>query len=161
MEEVTYTGTMKQIKAKVSFMREIDGVFDLIIKKHRNKRSLDANSYMWALIVQLANLLGLKKEEVYVEELRKYSQSHISEFRADVPIEEFLKFSDIKYYDIIGNVKHDGLVFTQVMVYQRSSEMNSKEMSILLDGVIADAEEQGIPTLTQEQVDRMKGARGK
>lgn len=156
MEEVTYTGTMKQIKAKVSFMREIDGVFDLIIKKHRNKRSLDANSYMWALIGKIADVLRMNKDDLYVQMLKQYGQRDVVELRSDADPERFFE-----YFDIIGEVKHDGLVFKQVMVYTGSSKMNSREMAILLDGIIMEAENQGIPTLTQEQVDRMKGAWGK
>lgn len=156
MEEVTYTGTLKQIKAKVSFMRDEQGVFDLIVKPHRNKRSRDANAYMWALIVKIADALRESKEAVYVRELMEYGQSDILELRSDADPKRFFK-----YFDIIGEVKHDGVLFRQVKVYKPSSEMDSREMAVLLDGVIADAEAQGIPTLTQEQVDRMKGAWGK
>ena len=37
------------------------------IKQHREKRSLDANSYAWVLIGKIANVLRTDKDSVYIE----------------------------------------------------------------------------------------------
>lgn len=157
MEELTYTGTMKQIKAKVSFMRgDVEGLYDLTIKTHRNKRSLNANAYMWSLICKIADIVRSEKDAIYIEELRKYGQFDIVELRSEADPKTWWK-----YYDIIGEVKHDGISFRQVKVYRGTSEYDSREMAIILDGVINDATEMGIPTITDVQIERMKGAWGK
>lgn len=45
---------------------------DIDIKKHRNKRSLDANSYMWQLLQKLADVLETSKDELYLIMLGRY-----------------------------------------------------------------------------------------
>ena len=43
---------------------------DLAVKKWRDKRSLDANAYMWVLIDKLAVATGVRKKELYFDALR-------------------------------------------------------------------------------------------
>ena len=43
----------------------------------------------------------------------------------------------------------------QYLVYKPSSEMNSKEFSILLDGLVNECREQGIETLEERKVREM------
>ena len=43
---------------------------DLSVKKWREKRSLDANAYMWVLIDKLAVATGIRKKEIYFGALR-------------------------------------------------------------------------------------------
>ena len=40
-------------------------LYDCLLKEHRDKRSLDANKYAWALLSQLADVLNTTKEELY------------------------------------------------------------------------------------------------
>ncbi len=60
------------------------------IKEHRQKRSLNANAYCWALIGQIADNMRKSKEEVYLGMLRDYGQSEIISVRADINIDGFL-----------------------------------------------------------------------
>ena len=41
-------------------------------------------------------------------------------------------------------------------MFEGSSEMDSREMAILLDGVVQEAEQLGIPTLTPNEIARLK-----
>ena len=41
-------------------------------------------------------------------------------------------------------------------VYEGSSQMNKQEFSILLDGVRQEAEQLGIPTLTPEEISKLR-----
>lgn len=41
------------------------GSYEILIKEHRKKRSLNANAYAWELIGALAENQGIDKEEVY------------------------------------------------------------------------------------------------
>lgn len=46
-----------------------DRDYDLIIKEHRQKRSLDANAYAWVLIGKLAAAMHIKPVEVYRQQI--------------------------------------------------------------------------------------------
>ena len=49
-------------------LHEVD--VDVTVKKHREKRSLDANAYSWVLLDKLAEATGTPKGEVYRREVR-------------------------------------------------------------------------------------------
>ena len=50
---------------------EQDAVFDISMDTHKKARSLDANAYCWALIGQIAASTGIKKEQVYRDEIKQ------------------------------------------------------------------------------------------
>ena len=47
---------------------------DVEIKKHRERRSLDANAYYWKLVSELAEALQVSKPFLHNDLLRKYGQ---------------------------------------------------------------------------------------
>lgn len=52
--------------AVMRFLRtKKDKPYDLQIKEHRKKRSLDANAYAWVLIGRIADAMRLPPDEVY------------------------------------------------------------------------------------------------
>lgn len=54
-------------KAMALVRKHKDRLYDLEIKEHREKRSLDANAYAWVLIHKLAAAMRIKPIEVYRE----------------------------------------------------------------------------------------------
>lgn len=44
-------------------------LLDIELKKHRKKRSLNANAYLWVLCGKLADKIGVDKESVYRQHL--------------------------------------------------------------------------------------------
>lgn len=125
----------------------------LKITKWSEKRSLDCNSYLWALCTKLAEVLKTSKEEVYEEALRKYG------YVDDEPIVLTVK-SEVNMDLIDGHWKYlreskDGR-FKAYMRLRGTSEYTNKEMSHFLDMVIEDCKEQGIETLPNEEIKRMK-----
>lgn len=57
---------------------------------------------------------------------------------------------------LFGHSMLNGKDFTHYKVYKGSSEYDSKEMSILIDGIISEAEELGIETLPPHEIQRLK-----
>lgn len=49
-----------------------DKPLDLEIKKHSEKRSLNANAYFWQLCDKIAKKLGSDKDTIYLRQLRSY-----------------------------------------------------------------------------------------
>ncbi len=121
------------------------------IDKYREKRSLNANAYAWKLLTEIANVCRTSKDEVYLEMLKRYGQSEIISVLAHIPIGEY-----VKYCEEAGESKLNGKLFKHYKVYKGSSEFDSREMSIFLDGIVSDAEELGIQTMTPEQIARLK-----
>ena len=54
-------------KAMALVRRHKQRLYDLDIKEHREKRSLDANAYAWVLIHKLAEAMRISPEEVYLQ----------------------------------------------------------------------------------------------
>ncbi len=121
------------------------------LKEHKPKRSLSQNAYAWKLINELGNKLGMSKEDLYKQMLEDYGQSIIVSLLDEINPEHYFK-----YYKQIGKGKTNGKGFNHYRVYKGSSEFNTLEMKYFLDGIIQECENVGIPTLTQEQIERLK-----
>ena len=93
---------------------------------------------------------GIDKEEVYFDMLKKYGQSQLISVLADVPLKEYLK-----YYEEIGESTLGGKLFKHYRIYKGSSQFDSREMAILINGIVDDAKALGISTETPEQIANM------
>lgn len=124
------------------------------IKQYRDKRSLDANAYAWELMTQIANVLRTSKDEVYLMMLKSYGQGGVVKLR-EKDVEKFLRITP--YLE-----KHESLPDEDGVSYYRfwvgSSQYDTQEMSILLDGIISSAKDLGIQTETPEELSRYMGA---
>ena len=121
------------------------------VDKHREKRSLNANNYAWHLITEIANAVRLSKEEVYKSMLRDYGQSSMISVKADIPIEQY-----IKYCDEAGQSTLNGTLFKHYKVYKGSSEFTTDEMAVFIDGIVHEAQQLGIDTRTPDELARLK-----
>lgn len=130
-----------------------DDEISVEIKKYREKRSLNANAYCWTLINQLGNVLRLSKEEVYLLMLKRYGQSEMVSIRSDININGYFK-----YYDIAGTTILNNKEFTHYRIYKGSSEYDTKEMAVLIDGIVQECKEQNIETMTPQELEALKNA---
>lgn len=125
------------------------------IKPFRKRRSLNANAYAWKLITDIADVLRAPKETVYLQTLKRYGQSELISVLSHIPVEHYFK-----YYEEAGESTLNGKLFKHYRVYKGSSEFDTREMSILIDGIVADAKELNIPTETPAELERMKSLWG-
>ena len=121
------------------------------IKEKKSKRSLTANAYYWSLLNQLASVMRTSSEEVHFMMLRRYGVCEVVSVRSDINVKGYFK-----YYKEIGHGTVEGKDFCHYKIYKGSSEMDSKEFSVLLDGLISECEEVGIPTLTPDEVAKLR-----
>lgn len=122
------------------------------IKQYREKRSLNANAYAWKLITEIANVLRADKNEIYIQMLHRYGQSQIVSVIAEAS-DQFKRA--IKYYDDVGESVLNGKLFKHIRVYTGSSEYDTREMAILIDGIVSECKQLGIETATPEEQARM------
>ena len=150
---------------EVNELMEIpDGEVDIEIKKHREKRSTNANAYFHVLVGKIADKLNISKAKCKNILLGKYGQREILD---DGPI----ILSIYEYIDMyeredihcipVGHGMVNGKDFTHWVVLKPSHEYDTKEMSILIDGTVSDAKDLGIETLTPEELKRMEEAWGR
>lgn len=121
------------------------------IKEHKEKRSLNANAYFWALCGKIADVLRTSKEEVYLEMLKRYGQSELISVVSTINLTGYFK-----YFEERGRSTLNGKEFTHYAVYKGSSEYDTKEMAILIDGTVSEAKELDIEVLPPSELARMK-----
>lgn len=126
---------------------------DYEICKAKQKRSLNANNYAWQLITQIGNALRMSKEEIYFDMLKRYGQG------GAISVEE--RFAEnfkrtYKYHESLGKSDLKGKTFEHFRFWVGSSEYNTQEMSILIDGIVQEAKQMDIETLTPMELERLK-----
>ena len=131
------------------FEQDREKLFD--IKEYREKRSLSQNAYAWKLINEIGNKIGKSKEEVYLQMLKDYGQSEIISMLSTIEPKGYFK-----YYEIIGIGIVNDKEFTHYKIFKGSSEFNTLEMKIFIDGIIQEATQLGIPTITEKELESMR-----
>ena len=131
------------------YNQDRDKIFE--IREYKEKRSLNANNYAWKLITEIGNIQRLSKEEVYLQMLKDYGQSEIVSIKDGIDITGYFK-----YYDLAGVSILNGIKFNHYKIYKGTSEYDTKEMSIFIDGVVQEAKSLGINTRTPEQLEELK-----
>lgn len=121
---------------------KLSGEVDVTIKGLKHKRSKNANDYFWEIVGQMADKLRATKEEIYFEQLKKYGQSITVTVKEGVDLSR----AGFKYYEKLQDGLRNGTKFVAYRVFIGSSQYNTKEMSVLIDGTVQDARELGIQT---------------
>jgi len=123
------------------------------IDNKKKKRSLNANAYCWKLCTEIANVLRASKDEIYIKMLKRYGQSSIvSVMDEAVPV--FMK--SVKYAEECGHGVVNDRNFTHIKVFMGSSEYDTKQMAILIDGIVSEAKALGISTMTPAEIEKLK-----
>ena len=134
---------------------DLRGEKRVIVKDWREKRSLEANSYMWLLLQEIAVKAGSTKEEVYEEFLRDYGFLDQDE-KGYITI---TIRSDIDLSHLPGHWRSyetDSEEWRVLRKIKGTSEYDTKEMSYFLDRVIEEAEALGIETLPPDELEKIK-----
>lgn len=132
-----------------------DKDYTIIIKRFRQTRSLDANSYFHVLCGKIAEKIGSSKIEVKNRMIALYGQPYLIDgkldyiiVRDDKPVE---KFAEIHLQPTAQTKELNGILY-RVYINMRHTGKNdfddgydSKEFSLLIDGTVSEAREIGIP----------------
>lgn len=128
------------------------------IKQYRQKRSLDANAYLWVLLQKIAEAVNSSKDEVYLQMLERYGVfTHIvvKPHMVDKVRQEWRTVREL------GEVTVNGKTGMQLQCFFGSSTYNTKEMSVLIDGVVSECKELGIETMTPDELAGLKNEWGR
>lgn len=121
------------------------------VKKFRKRRSVDANALLWVCLGQIAAEIGADKWDVYLQMLKRYGRYTYICVKPSVVEAVKLQWREC---EVIGELMINGQQSVQMLVYFGSSTYNTKEFSVLLDGVISEMRELGLQTPASEKMER-------
>lgn len=149
------TGTTDEVIRWLT-SQDRDGLWDIV--PHKEKRSVNANALLWRCLVEIASELRTDKWDVYLEMLKRYgTYTYICVKPKAV---EAVK-KQWRECEVIGDIKINGDDAVQMLCYYGSSTMNTKEFSVLLDGVISEMEGLGLETPADRDIQRAIEQRNK
>lgn len=145
-----------QMRPLQSFLEKLRG-FDISaeLSKWTKKRSLDANAYAWVLMTKIADALTaskatVTKDDVYLDMLKCYGQGGVVKIK-DADAEKWKRAW--KYTEPHEKLTQENAQYWRFWV--GSSEYDSAEMSVFINGIIEEAKELGIETLPPDELERM------
>ncbi len=136
-----------------------DQLLDVEIKRHREKRSRNANAYFHILVNKIAAATGQSDSAVKKHLVIEYGALDRDEDGMIVGFKLPIKADVDKFYPytrLFDVDEENGKRFNCWLVYKRTSDMDTSEMARLIDGAISEAKELGIETDTPEQLARYK-----
>ena len=148
----------------ISWLAEQERDAEWEIKPYKQARSNRQNAYYWRLLTEVADRMRMSKAECHNRMLRDYGQP--AYFDGEVPFvmlpdtdeaERDAFRSETFHIRPTANVRsgkdHD---YRAYIVLRGSHELNTLEMSILLDGLIQEAKQLGIETATPAELTAMQ-----
>ena len=124
------------------------------LKECGDHRSLDQNGYFWALCGKLSAVLKIPPEDIYREYIKDIGGNYeVTPIKAEA-VERWVKIWQGKGIGFIaedlGESKIPG--YHNIRNFYGSSTYDKAQMGRLLDMLIADCKENGIETLTPEEI---------
>ena len=150
------TGTAQKIVTYL-FNQDKNKIFDL--NEHKEKRSLNANGYLWILCEKIAQELSkdgvmTTKEDVYKEGVR-----HVGVFTPLIVEEKaFDKFKQDFESQGLGNQVSEVVRKNKCVrcnCYYGSSTYNTAEMSRLIDFIVQECQQLNIETKSADEIKSM------
>ena len=126
---------------------------DIQIKKHREKRSLDANAYYWVLVSKLGKVLDMANPEVHNIALIRYGQPWIIDGKSvftTIPdtedAENQVRYAVNYHLQPTSQVRegNDNVMYRTYRLLRGSHTYNTEEMARLIGGMITMCKEAGI-----------------
>ena len=136
------TGSKKQC---INWLLESEAdIFD--VKVHKEQRNKKQNDKYYKLLNELAKKLKKGWREIHFDMLKNYSVAY------EMMVPEETEIRGIEYYEKKSTIIKNGKKFNVYHVYTPSHELKTDEFAILLDGLIQEAEQQGIDVRSPDEI---------
>lgn len=123
------------------------------LKVVSEKRSLNANSFLWHVCDQIAQAIHSTKEEVYRIAITEVGRFIEMSFASKEDMDDFIRWWTEKGVGwIVETVDAELLI---VHAYIGSSRYTTQEMSVLIENLVDSAKELGISTKSDEEIDSL------
>ena len=140
----------KQQQNNIEALNELlsnDKIKEVKIGNKRKKRSLDANAALWKMLSMMADKLHTTKDELYLEMLDRYGVFTFIVVKPNVVDRVKEEWKTVRE---LGEVTINGKTGIQLQCFFGSSTYDSKEFSVLLEGVIEEAAGLGISFISKQ-----------
>ena len=129
------------------------------LKEHKERRSLDSNSFFHTLCDKLRQKLGISMARCKNHLIADYGQiQYIDDepmiYKSNAP-EDFMMEQETIHTKLIKVTEEKGKEVFFYRIYRGSHTYNTAEMSKLIDGTIQECKQLGIETATPEELARM------
>lgn len=157
-----FTGTAKELVFQLARVED-DRVYDVV--EHKEKRSLNSNAYYWTLLTKVADKLRVSKSRLHNDMLRHYGQRMTVD---DKPVVVYLPDTEESENTAMeSDTVHlkqtsktlqgnDGITYRAYVMLRGSSDYCVSEMSVLVSGIVQEAKQLGIETLTPMELEQMR-----
>lgn len=141
-------------KAMAVVRKHKDRLYDLEVKEHRQKRSLDANAYCWVLINKIADAIRITPKEIYRQAIQNIGGNY-----EIIPIKEEAAERFRQIWENqglgwpcvdIGKSKIPG--YRNLRAYYGSSTYDTRQMAQLIDNLVQDCKALDIETLPPDKL---------
>ena len=146
---ITFSINEKSALAEIEHIQSCEKL-SIEAKPYRNKRSLDANAMLWACLGEIARASTppLVPWDVYLFMLKRYGQYTYICVKPNMVKAMKRQWREI---EVVGDIDINGKQAVQLLCYFGSSTYDSKEFSVLLEGVVSEMVEMGLqPPPSQE-----------
>lgn len=135
------------------------------VSQHKEKRTLTQNAYYWTLLNRLSGKIGVSNARLHNILLREVAPPFVIDGKVvmqpipdtDRAEEEILEAMTYHLKPtsgiIVGNDKD---IYRWYVVLRGSSQMDTAEFTVLLNRLIESCKEQGIETLSPDELERMR-----
>lgn len=137
---------------------DLNKEYEIEIKEKKKHRTLDQNAYMWTLIGKLASRVGTSNLDTYRHYVADYGVGNIVPIKKEI-IPRWIEVWQSKGYgwlcEDMGECKNlKG--YHNIKNFYGTSTYTTAEMNRMIDAIIFDCKEQGIPTDTPNEIARLK-----
>lgn len=139
----------------IQFLYEQDKEKQFEVSEHKQKRSLDANAYMWVLLSKIQEKLKVPKEEIYRDLIQNIGSYEVVPIKNEA-VEKFRQaWSKNGLGWITDTTKSKLEGYTNVLAYYGSSTYNTSEMSRLIELVIQECRQLEIETKSKTEIESL------
>ena len=127
------------------------------------KRSLSANAYFHVLCREIGKKVGRTETFVKNDMIAHYGQPLLMEngdraiLKSNLGIDKMWELEDVHTKSIKADIEKGKPIYFYALM-RKTSDYDSKEMSFLIDNTVREAQDLGIPTISDEEVKRLLDA---
>ena len=131
-------------------------IIDIDIKEYKEHRSLDANAKCWVMIDKLAEVLHKDKREIYWEAIENVGGVSTIVSIDNEKVDQICRFWRKKGLGWLTKIdESDDPNKKTVILSAGSSAYNTKQMACLIDILTQLCNDNGIPTMTKEEIEKV------
>ena len=134
------TITLTAPRGAIVDIENLTGLLDVEIKKHREKRSLNANALFWKIVNSIAEILDVSNDDVYLNLLQSYGVQKYLVVRPETVAEISKLFRAV---EDLGAVIVNNKTGRQLKCTIGSSQYDTAQMSRLIRGAVNESRDIG------------------